>query len=236
MENQLKELNNIQKQITNMRERHNNNLQVINNMMTTKQKYQNSKIYAIKSFQTNDVYYGSTTKSLSKRLSRHKEDYRRWQKNKYHYVTSYEVMKFDDCYIELYELYPCNSKTELERREGQIIRANVDAINQRIAGRTKKEYDRDNVDNKKKYDQQYRKANRDKINEKHNCVCGVSYIKRNKTDHLKTVKHQNYVNGIVIEKSRVERHDCICGGVFTNSHKSDHLKSKKHLKHLESLI
>jgi hypothetical protein len=30
MENQLEELNNIQKQITNMRERHNNNLQVIN--------------------------------------------------------------------------------------------------------------------------------------------------------------------------------------------------------------
>jgi hypothetical protein len=184
-----------------MRERHNSNIQAINDVMTTKQKYQNGKIYAIKSFQTNDVYYGSTTKSLSKRLSKHKENYKRYQNKKYHYVSSYEVMKFDDCYIESYELYPCNSKTELERREGQIIGAHDDAINQRIAGRTKQEYRRANVDIKKQYDKQYRNANRDKIkrlkNMKYDCECGGKYTHCSKTSHFRTNIHIQYLESLI---------------------------------------
>jgi hypothetical protein len=115
-------------------------------MEKTKMNYQNGKIYTIRSFQTDDVYYGSTTQPLSKRLSKHKGDYKQWQNNKHHYVTSYELIKFDDCYIELYELYPCNSKTELEKREGQVIRENKNAVNKVIAGRTKKEYYLENID------------------------------------------------------------------------------------------
>ena len=57
-------------------------------------------------------------------------------------------------YIELYELYPCNSKMELERKEGEIQRQ-IATINKRVAGRTIKEYCFDNKDkiseNKKEY-------------------------------------------------------------------------------------
>jgi hypothetical protein len=180
-------------------------------MEKTKMNYQNGKIYTIRSYQTDDVYYGSTTQPLSKRLSRHKANYKQWQNNKYHYVSSYEVIKYDDCYVELYELYPCNSKTELERREGQIIRENDDAVNQRIAGRTQKEYCVDNKENKKQYDKQYRMNNLDKINEKNICRCGGKYTYRNKSEHLKTKRHIKYILRILnIIRDNVDKHAYRC--------------------------
>lgn len=101
-------------------------------MEKTKMSYKNGKIYTLRSYQTDDVYYGSTTQPLSKRLSGHKAKYKCWQSGKYHYMSSFEIIKFDDCYIELYEDYPCNSKSELDRREGEIIRAEDNAINKHI--------------------------------------------------------------------------------------------------------
>ena len=41
--------------------------------------------------------------------------------------------------MELHELYPCNTKQELNRREGEVIRE-IGTLNKYIAGRTKKEY------------------------------------------------------------------------------------------------
>jgi hypothetical protein len=246
MENQLKELNNIQKQITNMRERHNNNIQAINDAMTTKQKYQNGKIYAIRSFQTNDVYYGSTTKSLSKRLIGHKAHYKLWQNNNYNNVTSFEIIKYDDCFIELYELYPCNSKTELEKREGQIIRANDNAVNKIIVGRTRQQYRVDNVDNKKLYDENYRENNRDKIKQKQNqyYIDNADKVKQKvsqyRKDNINKVKIRNKryreANKDKIKLRNNTIYECECGSKFGQCKKSRHLKTQKHLKYLESLI
>ena len=75
-------------------------------------EFQNGKIYTIRSFQTEKYYIGSTNhKTLSQRLSKHKSVYRTWLKDKDScYVTSFEILKYDDCYIELLELYPCNLK------------------------------------------------------------------------------------------------------------------------------
>ena len=106
--------------------------------------YQNGKIYAIRSYQTDDVYIGSTTQSLSKRFSKHKEGYKRYLNGKDSNVTSYNIIKFDDVYIELIENYPCNSKEELCRKEGQIIRQTENCVNKRIERRTKREYYTDN--------------------------------------------------------------------------------------------
>ena len=39
--------------------------------------------------------------------------------------------------IELFENFPCNSKEELNKKEGQIIRE-IGTINKQIAGRTYK--------------------------------------------------------------------------------------------------
>ena len=83
-------------------------------------EFQNGKIYTIRSFQTDKYYIGSTNhKTLSQRLSKHKSNYKDWLKDKDScYVTSFEILKYDDYYIELLELYPCNLKAELHKREG----------------------------------------------------------------------------------------------------------------------
>ena len=125
--------------------------------------YQNGQIYSIRSYQSNDVYYGSTVQPLTKRLSAHKNNFKRWKNEKYSYVTSFDIIKYNDCYIELVEKYPCKSKTELQQREGQIIRQNNDAINKKIEGRTQKEYNEDNKDRIKIQTKEYYNKNKVKI-------------------------------------------------------------------------
>jgi hypothetical protein len=49
----------------------------------------------------------------------------------------------DRFYIEWYELYSCNSKEELNKREGEFIRQ-IATLNMDIEGRTKSEYYTDN--------------------------------------------------------------------------------------------
>jgi len=51
------------------------------------------------------------------------------------------MVQYDDCYIELLELFPCNSKMELEKREGELMRLHLSKIvNKHIEGRTKAEH------------------------------------------------------------------------------------------------
>ena len=76
-------------------------------------KYENGKIYTIRSYQTDKYYIGSTCSPLSKRLYQHRTDYRQYQKHEHRYVTSCEIIKYDDHYIELLEKFPCSSKNEL---------------------------------------------------------------------------------------------------------------------------
>jgi predicted GIY-YIG superfamily endonuclease len=44
--------------------------------------YKNGKIYAIRSHQTDEIYIGSTTQSLSKRFSNHKSKYKLYLEKK----------------------------------------------------------------------------------------------------------------------------------------------------------
>ena len=146
-------------------------------------EFQNGKIYTIRSFQTEKYYIGSTNhKTLSQRLSKHKSNYREWLNDKDNtYITSYEIIKYDDCYIELLELYPCNLKAELHKREGEMIRLHKDSlVNRCIPCRTLKEYKIDNKEiiaaKHKTYDNIYRVDNKQKIRDyktqPYHCECG----------------------------------------------------------------
>ena len=169
--------------------------------------YKNGKIYVLRSHQTEDIYIGSTTTKLTKRLSKHKSDFKRWKNGKYNYITSFELMKYDDAYIELLELCPCDFKMELCRREGEFIRS-MKCINKEIAGRTMDEWREDNKDkikiqkreyyetNKeivKEYTKEYREKNKNKINRQYECECGGKYTQPHKSQHLKTKKHLNHI-------------------------------------------
>jgi|688.fasta_scaffold100021_1 hypothetical protein len=82
------------------------------------------RIYCIKSSKTNKIYIGSTFKSLSERLSSHKNDYRKYLNGKKRYTTAYEIMEHGDFYIELIEQHENLNKTQLEKIEGDHIKNN----------------------------------------------------------------------------------------------------------------
>jgi len=102
-------------------------------------------IYVIRSKQTTNVYYGSTDETLDRRLQKHKAGYTMYLKGNNHYITSYELIQYDDAYIELVEIVEYEDKEELKKREGYYIQNN-ECVNKHIAGRirTPKEYYEDN--------------------------------------------------------------------------------------------
>jgi len=96
-----------------------------------------------------------------KRYKTHVSTYKRYLNNKSNkYLTSYEILKFDNHYIDVIEFVKTNDKRELQKIEGQWIKqfANI-CVNHNIAGRNKKQYKQDNFDTinqyQKSYQQQY---------------------------------------------------------------------------------
>ena len=94
-------------------------------------------------------------------MSKHKYD----SLNKPTIFFYQHIDDWDNWYIELFEKFPCNSKEELNKREGEIIRE-IGTVNKQIAGRTKKEYYEDNKDKMKQHYKEYQEKNKDTIAEK----------------------------------------------------------------------
>ena len=84
-------------------------------------KYDNAKIYKLTSSQTDKVYIGSTICPLKERFRLHKKDYKRWLKGQHNKITSYDLLKYDDCKIELIKEFPCETKEQLLKQEGKYI-------------------------------------------------------------------------------------------------------------------
>ena len=126
--------------------------------------YSNGKIYCIRSHQTDDIYIGSTIQPLARRMGNHRKEYKHWLNNNWTYITSFDLLKYEDCYIELLEDYPCQTRNQLDRCEGEYIRR-MKCVNKRVAGRTTKEYREDNKEKIKEYAKNYREDNKEKIKE-----------------------------------------------------------------------
>lgn len=87
--------------------------------------YQQGKIYALRSPNTASVYVGSTTVPLSNRFKQHKAANNG--------CCSRQIIEAGEARIELVEDFPCASKQELNRREGEIMRTMANCINMKIA-------------------------------------------------------------------------------------------------------
>ena len=173
-------------------------------------EFQNGKIYTIRSHQTNRYYIGSTNhKTLAQRLGKHRGNYKDYLNNNNGYMSSFEVLQYTDHYIELLELYPCNTKDELHRREGELIREfKSDVVNIIINCRTQLEYRQDNierikqryVDNSEHY-KQYRLNNKERMKEfnrnycklKHTCDCGLVLAFKHLKQHLERSIHPKLI-------------------------------------------
>lgn len=97
--------------------------------------YQDGQIYTIRCRSDNTlIYVGSTTMTLARRIAYHRG---RGKIDKTLFYTSVNN-NWDDWYIELYEVYPCENKQELCKREGEIIRE-IGTLNSKISGITQAE-------------------------------------------------------------------------------------------------
>ena len=108
------------------------------------EKYLRGKIYTIRCTSDNSlIYVGSTIETLSQRFSRHHSNCYNVKERGYNMLLykTIRTKEWDDFYIELYENYPCKSKEELNKREGEIIRQ-IGTMNVKISGNVvdKKEY------------------------------------------------------------------------------------------------
>jgi hypothetical protein len=159
--------------------------------------YQKGKIYKLTSNQTDNIYVGSSCSPyLSTRFQNHKGNYKSWLNGNSNYLTSYELLKYDDCKIELIELYPCKCIEELTSREAHFIRT-LDCVNKVIPARTKKEYYQENKDRLREQQKEYQKNNKEIIaerkkeyyQEKITCDCDCEIRKDSLTRHKKSQKH-----------------------------------------------
>ena len=182
--------------------------------------YEHSKIYKIYSESANLTYYGSTCKPLVVRFAQHK----RYPKDK---CTSSKVLEYDDAKIELVEEYPCQSRKELEKREG-YYQDTFDCVNRCVTGIGHKEsalrWSRRNKDKRTAY----RENNKDKIKirkaerykedkariqawsrEIITCECGVEIRRSGLARHKKSDKHKMCLDlgREVWEKSRKEDYE-----------------------------
>ena len=155
--------------------------------------YSLGKIYMIypkvENVEEGDVYYGSTTQSLSRRMSLHRSTKNCSSK------LLFDKYGVENCFIELVENYPCATKEELCKKEGEYIRANK-CINKCIPGRPKNEQMKE-----------YRIENRDKvleqkkaqIKQKANCPhCNKEMRKDSIQRHIKLGRCHNLHQSIQV--------------------------------------
>jgi hypothetical protein len=179
------------------------------------------RVYCIRSHQTDDIYIGSTTQTLSQRMTDHKRYYNNGHTN---YITSLEIIQYEDAYIELLFEGEFESKNALHKKEGEYIRE-MRCVNRQIPGRTMQEWYEDNkermllknhqnyVDNKEKILEQnkiYRQIHKKQIQKRrqkiYKCECGSEILFDHKARHEQTKKHQKFILSESVVKNFDEVH------------------------------
>lgn len=185
-------------------------------------KYENSKIYKICSDFGDDMYVGSTTNQLSKRMATHRSDYRQWKQGKKGKCSSYDIFDkygVDNCKIILVEECKCNNKNQLRKKEDEYIR-NMDCINKNKAFITDEE--------KKQYKQQYYEDNKHNILEQ--VKQNYEQNKDNKLQQMKQYYEQNKEK--LLEQMKQPKHCDDCNCEIRKSDFKKHERSKKHINNL----
>lgn len=177
------------------------------------------RIYKIICGLTNDIYVGSTLNVLKHRFNGHKTDYKRWLNDRskacfaiFPLFEQYGLESFKIILIKEYDVVDRSHLHALEQLWMNKLKrctVNVQAafiptsnaykelvLKVAVSARMKvyREANRDVISAKNKL---YREANRDELNAKkkvkHTCDCGGRYIHSHRSRHLKSKKHQHFV-------------------------------------------
>jgi group I intron endonuclease len=145
--------------------------------------YSKSKIYKIINDVNDEIYVGSTIRSLCRRMESHRRDHtdekRRPNSKLFKLMREIGTKQFK---IILIENYACQNKEELRAREQYYIDLLKPSLNVYHAVL--------DVEARKEKHKVYRKKYTE---QKIICDCGSIYSRRNKADHYKTAKHKNYI-------------------------------------------
>ncbi|NIQ13077.1 MAG: GIY-YIG nuclease family protein [Candidatus Dadabacteria bacterium] len=186
-------------------------------MPKTEINYSNACIYKLVCNDINipECYVGSTT-NFSQRKRTHKS-----KCNKNYNIYVYQFIRghggWDNWSMIKIEDHECKDGNDLRARERYYIEHLKAELNKTIPLRTHKEYRKqyyqdnknkeseqckqyylDNSDKIKEQQKQYYLDNKEKIKEqqsqKHTCNCGGKYTTQNKSQHLKSKKHQTFIS------------------------------------------
>ena len=207
--------------------------------------YSQGKIYMIKSKNTKDVYIGSTKYTLEERFYTHMMTYYKWLRTKKEYCTSFEIIKYGEPYIELLEDYPCETKNELELKEGEYQRM-IECVNQRVVGRTEEEkkeyiknYYKEYHKNNEKKDKEYRNKNKERkkeydkeYNKKYRNYKKDSNYNERKKEYDKQYQIKNKEK---ISEKRKIKFKCVCGIKIRIDSRKRHEQSKVHIQYIEEM-
>ena len=181
--------------------------------------YKQGKIYTIRcKYVDSLIYVGSTVERLCVRMARHRASSKRYECMDYRLYQEVNKTNWDDWFIELYEDCPCESKEQLNKREGQIIRE-IATLNKRVAGRTKQEYYLENAARLNENKKQYRRENAERIKERRKEYCqenaerikeiSKEYYRDNCEKIIEKNKQYNRENADKIQEYRLENADKI---------------------------
>jgi hypothetical protein len=179
--------------------------------------YSKNIIYKIECNDLNitDCYVGHTTE-FRKRKAAHKSDCNNIKSKNY----NYNVYKFirenggwENWTMVMIQRYPCDDALEAGKRERYWFKRLNATLNTYIPSRSQKEssqeYYNDNKVEIKIKRKQYNHDHKEKINkkaikyyndhkeqlqQKNKCCCGGKYTTSHKSEHIKSIKHQQYVN------------------------------------------
>ena len=168
--------------------------------MTAINKFNKSMVYRIRSPNTDKYYIGSTTQILCKRFVDHKMKYKQYEMGKGNYITSFKIIELGDAYIELLEEVNCENRNQLEKKEGELIREHkVNCVNKYIAGRTHKQWEKDNVEHRKQYIKKWGKDHSEHMKQ-----CKKQYFIDNREKRSVQQKEYNLVNKETIKEKQRE--------------------------------
>ena len=192
-------------------------------------KYQNGKIYKIVDVGYNKCYIGSTCEELSQRMARHRHSYNTYLKLNKNLERShllFDEFGIENCQIILVEAYPCNSREEFVRKEGEHIKT-TECVNKYIAGRTVAEYESENkeqrlasnrVSMKKPYERNLEKFIRR----------AKDYYKNHTEEISQKDKARYEANKDSVLKKLSEKMIRECGVTYTHGHRARHQRTQRH--------
>jgi hypothetical protein len=118
-----------------------------------------------------------------------------WREDNKNYQKEYKEQNKDKIKNYLKE-YREQNKDKITNQKKEWRDDNKDKI------KKYREQNKDKITNQKK---EYREQNKEYINKKFSCECGGCYTNVNKAKHLKSIKHQNYLN----DKNKLTSNDIL---------------------------